>query len=91
MKRIELFTSLAGPGGSLAPGIHEVPDKLARQLKAGGFAKILPADPEPEAAEKPEPKELETADDKQEKREEATTRGGKNGGKKQRGRRRAGG
>ena len=70
MKRIKLLTLLAGPSGSLAPGDHEVSDKLAKDLVAAGCAEILP-DEEPEP-EKPEPKkELETADDKQEKREEA--------------------
>ena len=93
MKRIKLFTSLAGPNGCYAAGEYEVPGEMPKKqaddVVKGGHGEYLKAEPEPE--KKPEPeRELETADDKQESREEATTRGGKGGGKKQRGRRRGG-
>ena len=77
MKRILLHTSLAGPDGCMAPGEHEVADKLAKDLVAQGHAKILTDAPEEEAPEdedtKPEPPEVETAEEVQEKREEAVT------------------
>lgn len=70
MKRIMLLTSLAGPEGCMAPGEHEVSDKLARDLVAQGYAKILESALKEEAP-KPEPPEVETAEEVQEKREEA--------------------
>ena len=84
MKWIKLHTSLAGPGGCLAPGEHEVDDVLADALVAAGHAEIL-ADKEPEPEpEKPKPVEVETAEDPQENREEAVKprrRGRRRGGR----------
>ncbi len=89
MKRIKLFTSLAGPDGSYAAGEYEVPGEMPKKqadaVVKGGYGEYLKAAPEPEPEEKPEPKRgLETADDKQERREEAVQP------RKRRGRRRAG-
>ena len=70
MKRIMLLTSLAGPGGCMAPGEHEVPDGLAKDLVAQGHARILSGVAKEEAP-KPEPPEIETAEAVHEKREEA--------------------
>ena len=90
MKRIKLFTSLAGPNGCYAAGEYDVPGEMptkqANDVVRGGHGEYLKAEPDPEPEEsKPDPKELETADDKQEKREEAvqprTRRGRRRGGR----------
>lgn len=76
MKRIKLFTSLAGPDGCFAAGEYDVPAEMPKKqadaVVEAGHGEYLKAEPDPETEKKPEPRrELETADDKQEKREEA--------------------
>lgn len=47
--RIRLATIYAGPGGTYSPGIHNMPDELARPLLASGYASRV--DGEPSAAD----------------------------------------
>jgi hypothetical protein len=55
--RVKLKTQSAGPNGSFAPGIHDLPDVFARQLVDGGYAEAL----EDEAVPPEPPPAIETA------------------------------
>lgn len=55
--KVRLKTQAAGPNGSYAPGIHDLPDAFARQLLDGGYAEAL----EDEAGPPEPPPVIETA------------------------------
>jgi len=69
MKRIKLLTLSAGPKGTTVPGEYDVSDEEAEALVASGCGQVLGN--VARKIEPPEPVEVETAEDQQEKREEA--------------------
>ena len=56
--KVRLKTQSAGPNGSFAPGIHDIPEAFARQLVEGGFAEALEDEAGPP---EPPPAVIETA------------------------------
>ena len=49
---VKLKTALSGLDGSWGPGLHDLPDKLAEEMLAAGFAEMVapaaaPASPPP--------------------------------------------
>lgn len=53
---VKLFTAVSGLDGSWGPGLRDLPEKLAAEMIAAGFAEAVKAPAPAEPAAKPQPK-----------------------------------